>query len=176
MASREKKVSLAKRPWLPVSTLMNEVSWKLALSRRRVFGALEAKPGCGEATAVDHRLAACIARVLMEPANIDQTGHFNRALGMGAASYSNTPPSERDSANRFFFMGSPGLGRVVNKVKNECLGSCAIALSAAVALPMAAWWRTSLACQKAQQVLCPGFASRRLHIVTLAAGGTVRGR
>jgi len=37
-------------------------------------------------------------------------------------------------------MGSPGLGRVVNKVNNECLGSCAIAFSAAVALPMAAWY------------------------------------
>ena len=160
LASREKKVSLAKRPWLPVSTLMNEVSWKLAL-RPPPRSSVPLKPNQDVVrpplSTTDLRPAS--PEFLMEPANTSTRPDTSTELWAWAPpAHSSTPPSERDSANRFFFMGSPGLGRVVNKVKNECLGSCAIALSAAVALPMAAWWRTSLACQKAEQVLCPGFA------------------
>ena len=78
----------------------------------QVFGALEAKPGCSEATAVDHRLAACIARVFDGAGkHIDQTGHFNRALGMGAASAQQHAAQRKGQCQQVFFHGFSWVGK-----------------------------------------------------------------
>ena len=106
LASREKNVSLAKRPWMPLSTLMNEVSAKLARSPPpRSSVPLTPNHDVVMPPLLTTLLLPASPAFFMEPTNTSvRPISWTELWAWAPVAHSRAPPSDRDSAIRFFFM------------------------------------------------------------------------
>ena len=106
LASREKKVSLAKRPCVPVSTLMKDVSAKLALSPPpRSSVPLKPNHDVVMPPLLTTLLLPASPAFFMEPTNTSvRPISWTELWAWAPVAHSRAPPSDRDSAIRFFFM------------------------------------------------------------------------
>lgn len=110
LASREKKVSLVKRPWMPLSTLMKEVSAKLALSPPpRSSVPLKPNHEVDIPPLPTAALRPASPAFFMEPTYTSVSPiSWTELWAWAPVAHSRVPPSERDRAIRFFFMEFPG--------------------------------------------------------------------